>query len=422
MPHRYWKIWDNIIRTIHASIRVSGFYAGPIVKKTKAMWLQHENRTKLIFKLESNTYRCFKLISHSRLEYVCDNTTFHDIVLFDLIGCHGVQVAEEDNTITTDGYDLQTQLPHQSIDPMAPTFMRIKQFNSWLHKFFTNGQQESSQSKWDVMVSSQAQEQLHRDDVTEFLTAVERLHPTLKRNLGGIQEILGLKELATAIEMEQAIGVADASIGSRHRAAHGYVLESRCGKYRIIGVAPIDCEADDLESTRAEIWGQIAVQTIINIICDMFSMTTGEVLVYGDNIDSLVETHLQPSKMAFPRFFKPNVDVKQLLQRLRTECSPKIAIYPEHIKGHQDRQRDFNYDEAPQSVHLNIDMDEISKDFLKTHKGPLEPTQIQQLLPGQQATLVIHKTPINNNIHHHVNLHFFGHNLEARFREKTGIS
>ena len=82
--------------------------------------------------------------------------------------------------------------------------------------------------------------------------------------------------------MEKVIAVVDASLGTRSRAAHGYVLESRCGNFRIVGVGAIDCDEDDLESTTAELWSQIAIQTIINIVC-------------GDNIDSLVKTKLEPS-------------------------------------------------------------------------------------------------------------------------------
>lgn len=59
--------------------------------------------------------------------------------------------------------------------------------------------------------------------------------------------------------------------------------------------------------------------------------------------------------------------------------------------------------------------------FIKTHQGDLEPQQSQIVIPGQQATLIKGQTTVSNNIHHHVNLHFFGHELEKRFRDKTDI-
>ena len=60
-------------------------------------------------------------------------------------------------------------------------------------------------------------------------------------------------------------------------------------------------------------------------------------------------------------------------------------------------------------------MDELSRTFLK-------PTQSQRTLPGQQASLILGGTIVHNNIHHHINLHFFGHDLENRFRQKTYLS
>ena len=130
---------------------------------------------------------------------------------------------------------------------------------------------------------------LSNEDIGEFLTAVAQLHPTLKRNLRGIQEIVCLQQLAEAVSMGKTIAVSDASLGSRNRAAHAYILESRCEKERIIGVVPTDCYADDLESTRAEIWGQLAIQSIINLRVELYNIHSGSVDVYCDNKDSLAK-------------------------------------------------------------------------------------------------------------------------------------
>lgn len=43
VPKPYWKIWDNILRSIYASIRVSGFHTGVLFRKDQAMWLQKED-------------------------------------------------------------------------------------------------------------------------------------------------------------------------------------------------------------------------------------------------------------------------------------------------------------------------------------------------------------------------------------------
>ena len=89
--------------------------------------------------------------------------------------------------------------------------------------------------------------------------------------------------------MGKTIAVSDASLGSQNRAAQVYILESRCEKYRIIGVAPIDC--DDL-------------------LVELYNINSGSVDVYCGNKDSLAKQPIQSNKITFPRFYRPNVDLK----------------------------------------------------------------------------------------------------------------
>ena len=67
--------------------------------------------------------------------------------------------------------------------------------------------------------------------------------------------------------------------------------------------------------------------------------------------------------MAFPRFFKPNVDIKLLLQRLCDDSPQAVEILPGHVNGYQDQNANFDYNNAPQLVKRNIDMDLLSKKF-----------------------------------------------------------
>ena len=421
IPKSYWKIWSNVLRSIHASLRVSSFNLGKTVHKDYATWLQKDDRSYLILRMDKNSYRFFKLKERSRTKFIYDRDYSHDTTIYGFTGLRVVQVQVTPSTFITDGFEEISPSLQTDINQQHTISRRLVSLKQWLHQNLFNLETQK-QSKWNVPVSEQINTQLPNEDIEAFLKAVEELPPVLRRNLGGIQEMNGIAMLAQAMELDSALGVSDASIGTRGRAAHGYVIESSCGKYNIIGVAPVDCDIDDLESTRAELWGQVAIQTVVNILCELYSVHTGTVAVYGDNIDSLVKSRIHTSKIAFPRFFRPNMDVKLLLQRLRDECHPKLEIHPEHIKGHQDRQKAFSYETAPKPVQLNIDMDDLSRTFLKTSRDDLEPGQTQLLIPGQEATLVLGTTTVSNNIHHHVNIHFFGHELEKRFRDKTGIS
>ena len=80
-------------------------------------------------------------------------------------------------------------------------------------------------------------------------------------------------------------------------------------------MAPIDCDADDLESTRAELLGQLAILTIINLLVELYNIISGSVDVYCDNKDSLAKQLIQSNKIAFPRFYCPNEDLKIEVQQ-----------------------------------------------------------------------------------------------------------
>ena len=78
---------------------------------------------------------------------------------------------------------------------------------------------------------------------------LNELDPTLQRNIGRIIEIENIRKLAQSIDMGETISCADASIGSRGRASHATIVESKCEKYRVVCTAPVDCNERDLEST-----------------------------------------------------------------------------------------------------------------------------------------------------------------------------
>ena len=153
-----------------------------------------------------------------------------------------------------------------------------------------------------MFISDSIKEQLHNPKIHEFFTEIEKLPSALKRNIGGLHEIQGLSSLAHTIEMEKALAVADASIGTRHRASHAYIVESRCERFRIVGIAPVDGDEDDLESMRAELWRQIAIQTIFNTICEQLYINSGSVDTYNDNMDSHHHVNLH--------YFGPKLDLR----------------------------------------------------------------------------------------------------------------
>lgn len=110
-----------------------------------------------------------------------------------------------------------------------------------------------------------------------------------------------------------------------------------------------------------------------------------------------------------------------LLWNLRNDKPPKLEISLEHIKGYQDRNSNIDFDTAPKSVQLNIEMDDRLRQFLQTHHGKLEPQQIPLPSPTQQAYLTLSYTLISNNTNHHASLHFFASKIESRMQRVLGL-
>ena len=255
-------------------------------------------------------------------------------------------------------------------------------------------------------------------NITALTEELLELDPVLQRNLGIITEAHDIAGLANSIEIGETIGVSDASLGSRARASHSYVLITKSKTSFLKGSAPIDCDPDDIESTRAELYGQIAIHTIITALKHVFCLSSGEIEIYSDNSDSLSKNKLELRNASFPRIFRPNVDLKLQIQAQRQYLRP-IRVFPTHIKGHQDDDMEFILEEADLPVQCNIEMDYAAKIFLTNDNGVLNPMAKATTMPIMRSRLEIQGSTIQNNFDHHVKLHFFGPRIETRFVNKT---
>lgn len=120
-------------------------------------------------------------------------------------------------------------------------------------------------------------------DATLLVQELCMLEPALQRNIGNITKMKNVRKFANAIETGDIITISDASIGTRYRAAHSFILSTKNSNCEIYGLAPVDCDIDDIESTQAEIFGSIAIHTILLALSNAFAITSGEVAIYCDN-------------------------------------------------------------------------------------------------------------------------------------------
>ena len=118
LPSSYWKIWTSVIKTLHASTRVSGFYVGAVARKNRTMWLQRLDRLYLLHRIEKKCFKVYKLSASQRNKYTYDKENYHESTFIDLGNFYNVAVRDLTLTCETDGFDealLPTQLRHTSI-------------------------------------------------------------------------------------------------------------------------------------------------------------------------------------------------------------------------------------------------------------------------------------------------------------------
>ena len=253
----------------------------------------------------------------------------------------------------------------------------------------------------------------------EFVTTVNRLPSPLRRNMGIFRKISSLPRILIALENNKIIGVSDASMTDDAFCAHAYTIISRDEKSQIIGVAPVDCDEDDADSTRAEKSGVLALVTLIHVLEEIGGLSTANVSLYCDN-QQAVECNKEMSHLcSFVKFTDADYDIdREITQAIRRAVS-NISI--SHIRGHQDKAKDFDYDNASLETRMNIDMDFEAKTFIKTYDKKWAPTRITPFFPASKAALLIHKNVVSKNLDEHIKLHKYGPTMEQRLVSKGVI-
>ena len=116
---------------------------------------------------------------------------------------------------------------------------------------------------------------------------------------------------------------------------------------------------------------------------------------------------------------KRDMDIKLQIQQLIQASS--LTFEFTQVSGHQDDVNDFVYENAPQSVQRNIDMDKKATRFLQHPPPNLRPTESPLQLPSQKATLQIGNSMIVGDIQHQIHLHHHGPKIEQRMINKMNI-
>lgn len=237
----------------------------------------------------------------------------HDYtVRFSLVGFRGVQVQIYDNTIVTDGYcDSQQHLSHVLTSNKSRPIYQIINIVQLLVREHKRSYMTQPILPKHAIPMHMEMPATNDNLIHELYDELSKLDPMLQRNLGRIVKIENINDLIKGIEAGKALAVGDASLGTRDRGAHTYILTTLSGRGVIQGEGPVDSDPDDLESTKAETYGMIDIQTIINVICEQCEILCGEIHIYCDNNDALCKNKPETTVVSYLRFFRPNVDLKK---------------------------------------------------------------------------------------------------------------
>ena len=124
--------------------------------------------------------------------------------------------------------------------------------------------------------------------------------------------------------------------------------------------------------------------------------------------------HWHKTKHIYDNDMDVILENSRLLKRLR------IKFVPTHVHGHQDRIHDHK--ELSAEAKLNIRMDELASEFLKSPPEHLTPSNKPVLFPAQQVCIVKNDTPLQANI---INELVFGEKqviIEHYFHKHFGIT
>ena len=160
----------------------------------------------------------------------------------------------------------------------------------------------------------------------------------------------------------------------------------------------------------------LALVTLIHVLEEIGGLSTANVSLYCDN-QQAVECNKEMSHLcSFVKFTDADYDIdRERTQAIRRAVS-NISI--SHIRGHQDKAKDFDYDNASLETRMNIDMDFEAKTFIKTYDKKWAPTRITPFFPAPKAALLIHKNVVSKNLEEHIKLHKHGPTMEQRLVSK----
>ena len=126
VPKSYWNIWENVIKTIYQSVRVSGMHFGMVRNKESSMWMQHKDQSHIIRNCGDNKFIKYKSIHATRNTHTYTRQGWYFTTLSEFSPYNVVQIYEKDGLLFTDGCHSNTNIITSTQIPLVSTYEQIQ--------------------------------------------------------------------------------------------------------------------------------------------------------------------------------------------------------------------------------------------------------------------------------------------------------
>jgi hypothetical protein len=202
-------------------------------------------------------------------------------------------------------------------------------------------------------------------------------------------------ELAQAIIDGDAIAVSNGSFKEDYGTA-GWTLRGQDDEIFMTGVNVTPGKSSTQSAFRSELSGLYGVVTAVEVVCKVFTLTTGQITVACDGESAL--DYVFDWNNRFIRASTPHLDLIVSIRRM-IQASPIRWKY-RHVKGHQDDYAG----PLDRWASLNVEMDSLAKaHWLQATEGEYVPVQAIKNEPWSVwASEVKFIHPLKQDIYSHV--------------------
>ena len=214
--------WRSLVQA-STSIYIHPFYTRKNV--------QHQDKSHIIRNCGDHKYVKYKHERSSRNVHECTRENWHSTTLYALDHYHVIKVYGRNGVIL---FDFNSACP--IVHPLQYYEVCVDLIKRWKRRAASMDSAPTPKLHFSISKT------IDDPNTTTLVKELSELDPVLQRNLGIITESKNIAALANSIETGETIGVSDASLGSRARASHSYVLTTKSKNSYLKGTTPIDCD------------------------------------------------------------------------------------------------------------------------------------------------------------------------------------